>query len=77
MSSFNKVFGVVQKHCMETNQVAGIDALKAISSEVGIPLDRLHFYLECLHEVGVIRYSGKDKTISLTAKGVKAIRVFP
>ena len=77
MSNFNRIFAAVKKHCNDHGTLAGNEHLQKIASETDITIDRLHFYLECLHETGVIQYVPGKKSITLTEKGRKALRVFP
>jgi predicted transcriptional regulator len=77
MSSFNRIFDAVKKHCEDSGAVTGNNQLQKIAGEAGVTIDRLHFYLECLQETGVIKYNATEKTVTLTEKGAKALRVFP
>ena len=77
MNNLNKIFGLVQKHCGNNAPLKGNSKLQAIASEVGVSSDRLHFYLECLHEIGLVIYEPDSRVISLTEKGAKARYVFP
>jgi hypothetical protein len=77
MNNFNKVFTTVQRSCTEKGAIEGGNQFQKLAMEVGLPLDRLHFYLDCLNEVGVINYTSRKKAISLTEKGTKVERIFP
>jgi predicted transcriptional regulator len=72
MSTFNKVFSTVQQHCLLHGSVSGNQDFRSIALQLAITVERLHFYLDCLQETGVIRYSAQNKTIELTEKGSKA-----
>jgi predicted transcriptional regulator len=77
MNNFNKVFDVVKNRCTTTGKISGDNKLQEIAAEVGVSTDRLHFYLDCLQETGVIKYIPQKRSISLTEKGIQAQRVFP
>ena len=77
MSNFNKIFGIIKKHHSESGPIVGEAQIQKIAADTNISLERLHFYLECLEQTGVILYSQENKSIDLTEKGLKAHRVFP
>jgi predicted transcriptional regulator len=77
MSSFNRIFDAVKKHCEDNGAVTGNSQLRKIAGDAGVTIDRLHFYLECLQETGVIQYNSVEKKVRLTEKGIKALRIFP
>ena len=77
MNNFNTVFTVVKKRCLEKETVSGGEQFQMIASEIGISLERLHFYLDCLEQTGVIQYSPQKKSITLTKKGISVEKVFP
>jgi len=77
MSNFNKIFAAVKKQCHEEGCINGNNHFEKIASEANVSLERLHFYLECLNDIGVIQYSSENKSILMTDKGKKAGRIFP
>jgi predicted transcriptional regulator len=79
MNNFNKIFEIVKEKCRESesDSISGIDQYRKIAGEAGISLERLHFYLECIEHIGVIKYSPESRAITVTSKGKEAIVVFP
>jgi predicted transcriptional regulator len=76
MSNFNKIFALVKKHCIGGSLHPDETKFEEIASEAGVTFERLHFYLDCLQEIGMLRYDKKNRKISLTSKGEKAKRIF-
>ncbi len=77
MNNFNRVFWAVQKHCKERGSVSGDVQFQKIAEDLGISGERLHYFLDCIAETGVIKYLPENKTVLLTEKGRNALRVFP
>lgn len=71
MNYFNEVFLAIKKHCAKQKYIAEIDCFDKIAKETNIPLNRLPEYLDHLQNIGVIKYSLKDKHIHLTTFGEK------
>jgi predicted transcriptional regulator len=76
MSIFNSVFSIVQSHCHEQS-VNGDALFSIIANDAGIPEHKVHFYLDCLDQIGVISYCAAEKKITLTKKGGRVKRIFP
>ena len=76
MNNFNKIFATVQKQCEKQGSVIGSDQFQKMAAETGISIERLHFYLDCLEQTGLIRYSGGKRSIELTEKGANTQNVF-
>jgi predicted transcriptional regulator len=77
MNNLNKIFGLVQEMCESDSVVESPKKFQQVAAEAGVTVERLHFYLECLQEIGLVTYSTKRKTIILTEKGKTARYVFP
>jgi predicted transcriptional regulator len=77
MNNFNKILVLVQNHCHDHHEICSEEKFEKIAGEAGVSLERLHFYLDCLQDIGLIRYIQDGRKISLTSKGVKAKYVFP
>jgi len=71
MNSFNAVFMAIKNHCAGQKHIAEIDCFEQIAKEADIPLTRLPLYLDHLQNIGVIKYSLKEKYIYLTTFGMK------
>lgn len=77
MNNFNNILGLVQKHCNDNTKICGEAQFQKIAGEAGVTLERLHFYLDCLHNIGLLDYEQEARKISLTDKGKNAKYVFP
>jgi hypothetical protein len=77
MNNLNKVFGLVQEYCKDTEVIDSPKKLQAIAAETGVTVNRLQFYLDCLHEIGLLEYSKNNTKVLLTEKGRTATYVFP
>ena len=73
MNNFNLALTIVQKHCADGRDISGFDKFDEIAMEIGIPTDRLIFYLDCLERIDLVHYSEKQGRIILTHKGKNAL----
>jgi hypothetical protein len=71
MSSFNKVFSVIKRHCEKQKLLAEIRGFAAIAKEANVPIDKLPVYLDHLQDMGLIKYSVSEQYIYLTSLGKK------
>jgi len=71
MNNFNKVFSVIKKQCETQKSMAEINSFETVAKEAGIPLDKLPQYLTHLQDIGLIKFSLKEKYIHLTSFGRK------
>ncbi len=71
MPDLNKVFSVIQAACLANEKIEGIAALQRVADELAIEMDRLHFCLDCIQQIGLIVYDAAEKRVTLTAKGRK------
>ncbi|HWY13389.1 MAG TPA: hypothetical protein VN026_18825 [Bacteroidia bacterium] len=76
MNDFKKVFSVVVSHCTERRSFELIDCFEMIAKEARIPLNELDIYLSLLQEFGHIKYSIRDRSISLTSFNNKKEKQF-
>lgn len=76
MSKFNSVFTIVQEHCKK-DSLLHKDGMKNVAAKAGITEERLHFYLDCFKDVGVITYCTTKRQVHLTEKGQMTTRIFP
>jgi len=76
MNNFDRGLAVLKKHCRDSKTISGDEVFRGIAEEMEIPMDRLHFYLDCMQHLELINYSQQDKTISITEKGAKTKKLF-
>ncbi len=69
MNNFDNGLGVLKKRCEGDKTITGEDAFREVAAEMEMPLEKLYFFLECLESLGLISYSLRNKTISITEKG--------
>ncbi len=77
MNNFDTILFAIQKECGEKKMISGAGQFQKIASCVGLSVVRLNFYVDCLGEMGLLKYDPRDRLISLTAKGEAANHVFP
>jgi hypothetical protein len=75
MNKFNEVFLAV-KSCLTANEKLDGECFSMIAERANVPVEKLEFYLSTLQDLGLIKYSTKDRTIKLTAFGKKQDRLF-
>jgi predicted transcriptional regulator len=75
MNKFNEVFLAV-KSCLTENEKHESECFSSVAERANVPIEKLEFYLSTLQDLGLIKYSTKDRTIKLTSFGKKQDRLF-
>jgi hypothetical protein len=76
MNNFNTVFLAIRQHCSNINNTADENHFQLIADAANVPVQKLDFFLKTLQDLGLIKYSWKNKTIQLTSFGKKQERLF-
>jgi hypothetical protein len=71
VSNFNKVFLAIKNRCESQKRLAEISCFEAVAEDAGVPINKLPMYLSHLQDIGLIKYSIREKYIYLTALGKK------
>lgn len=71
MNNFNRVFLAVKNQCGKQKLLAEVDSFEAIAEEANVPVASLEDYFSHLQNLGLIKYSMKERYVHLTAFGKK------
>jgi predicted transcriptional regulator len=76
MNNYDLIFSIVKKHC-KVRGAHNRNCFEQITSEIEFSTDLKHvdFYLDSLHNMGLINYAEGTKTIFLTDKGKRTEQV--
>lgn len=73
MNNFDMVFQAVKN--LETDKKNKLVFPENIARQTNLRIDRVEFYLNCLEQVGVVKFDN-NKTIQLTQEGRNKEKVF-
>ncbi len=73
MNNFNNVFVAIKNYCAENRSEHA--STQAIASRLHMRIERIEFYVNCLVEIGMLRYS-ENGLVALTDTGKKRAEVF-
>ena len=76
MNNFDTILFAILKECGNKKMMSGAGQFQKIASCVGLTVLRLNFYVDCLGELGLLKYDPQDRVITLTAKGEAANHAF-
>jgi hypothetical protein len=71
MNNFNRVFLAVKSQCGTQKRFAEVSNFEAIAKEANVPVGGLETYFKHLQDLGLIKYSMKERYVHLTTFGNK------